>query len=138
MRVGHRGIFPHLIDQSVPAELDIHCIVGNYATHSHPKVRAWLAAQPRWHMHFILTYSSWLDQVERFFGLITDKAIRRGSFSSVKDLINKIDQSSPRTTQTASHSPGLPQLIPYSKSCIDLLAYQRDSTLIWSPLSIGR
>jgi len=83
--------FLRTIDQSVPAELDIHCIVDNYATHSHPKVRAWLAARPRWHMHFIPTYSSWLNQVERFFGLITDKAIRRGSFSSVKDLINKID-----------------------------------------------
>ena len=83
--------FLRTIDQSVPAQLDIHCIVDNYATHSHPKVRAWLAARPRWHMHFIPTYSSWLNQVERFFGLITDKAIRRGSFSSVKDLINKID-----------------------------------------------
>jgi putative transposase len=83
--------FLRTIEQSVPAELDIHCIVDNYATHSHPKVRAWLAARPRWHMHFIPTYSSWLNQVERFFGLITDKAIRRGSFSSVKDLVNKID-----------------------------------------------
>jgi transposase/AraC-like DNA-binding protein len=83
--------FLRTIDQSVPADLDIHCIVDNYATHSHPRVRAWLAARPRWHMHFIPTYSSWLNQVERFFGLITDKAIRRGSFSSVKDLINKID-----------------------------------------------
>jgi len=83
--------FLRAIDQSVPAELDIHCIVDNYATHSHPKVRAWLAASPRWNMHFIPTYSSWLNQVERFFGLITDKAIRRGSFSSVKDLIKKID-----------------------------------------------
>ena len=83
--------FLRTIDQSVPAELDIHCIVDNYATHSHPKVRAWLAASPRWNMHFIPTYSSWLNQVERFFGLITDKAIRRCSFSSVKDLIKKID-----------------------------------------------
>lgn len=79
------------IDQSVPAELDVHCIVDNYSTHKHPKVKAWLAARPRWHMHFIPTYSSWLNQVERFFGLITDKAIRRGSFRSVKELISKID-----------------------------------------------
>jgi len=75
----------------VPAELDIHCIVDNYATHTHPKVRAWLAARPRWHMHFIPTYSSWLNQVERFFALITDKAIRRGSFTSVKQLVQRID-----------------------------------------------
>ena len=69
----------------------IHCIVDNYATHSHPKVKAWLATRPRWHMHFIPTYSSWLNQVERFFALITDKAIRRGSFTSVKQLVQRID-----------------------------------------------
>ena len=80
------------IDQAVPAELDIHCIVDNYASHSHPKVKAWLASRPRWQLHFIPTYSSWLNQVERFFGLITDKAIRRGSFTSVKQLVQRIDQ----------------------------------------------
>ena len=80
------------IDGAVPAELDIHCIVDNYATHSHRKVKAWLASRPRWHMHFIPTYSSWLNQVERFFALITDKAIRRGSFTSVKQLVLRIDQ----------------------------------------------
>lgn len=80
------------IDKAVPAELDVHCIVDNYATHSHPKVKAWLASRSRWHMHFIPTYSSWLNQVERFFALITDKAIRRGSFTSVKQLVQRIDQ----------------------------------------------
>lgn len=79
------------IEKAVPAELDVHCIVDNYATHSHPKVKAWLARRPRWHMHFIPTYSSWLNQVERFFALITDKAIRRGSFTSVKQLVQRID-----------------------------------------------
>ena len=79
------------IEKAVPSTLDIHCIVDNYSTHKHPKVKAWLAARPRWHMHFIPTYSSWLNQVERFFGLITDKAIRRGSFGSVKQLIKRID-----------------------------------------------
>lgn len=83
--------FLRQIDKAVPAELDIHCIVDNYSTHKHPRVKAWLAARPRWHMHFIPTYSSWLNQVERFFGLITDKAIRRGSFGSVKQLIKRID-----------------------------------------------
>jgi putative transposase len=68
-----------------------HCIADNYATRSHPKSKAWLVARPRWHMHFIPTYSSWLNQVERFFSLITDKAIRRGSFSSVKQLMQRID-----------------------------------------------
>ncbi|MGH8821733.1 MAG: IS630 family transposase [Rhodoferax sp.] len=84
--------FLRQIDQAVPAELDVHCIVDNYATHSHPKTKAWLASRPRWHMHFIPTYSSWLNQVERFFALITDKAIRRGSFTSVKQLVQRIDQ----------------------------------------------
>lgn len=79
------------IDNAVPKDLDIHCIVDNYATHSHPKVKAWLADRPRWRLHFIPTYSSWLNQVERFFGLITDKAIRRGSFKSVRQLIKRID-----------------------------------------------
>lgn len=79
------------IENSVPKGLDIHCIVDNYATHSHPKVKAWLVARPRCYMHFIPTYSSWLNQVECFFGLITDKAIRRGSFKSVRQLIKRID-----------------------------------------------
>ena len=78
------------IDEALPAEFDIHCICDNYATHSHPKVKAWLATRPGWHMHFIPTYSSWLNQVERFFALITDKAIRRGSFTSVKQLVQRI------------------------------------------------
>lgn len=83
--------FLRQIDKAVPAELDIHCICDNYATHRHPKIKAWLAGRPRWHMHFIPTYSSWLNQVERFFALITDKAIRRGSFTSVKQLVQRIE-----------------------------------------------
>ena len=83
--------FLRSIDKAVPAELDVHCIVDNYASHKHPKVKAWLANRPRWHMHFVPTYSSWLNQVERFFAIITDKAIRRGSFTSVKELTTKID-----------------------------------------------
>jgi putative transposase len=78
-------------EKAVPAELGIHCIVDNYATHSHPKIKALLAARARGHMHFIPTYSSWLNQVERFFALITDKAIRRESFTSVKQLVQRID-----------------------------------------------
>lgn len=84
--------FLRAIDKAVPDELDIHCIADNYASHKHPKVRAWLAERPRWHMHFVPTYSSWLNQVERFFSIITSRAIRRGSFNSVKDLIRKIDR----------------------------------------------
>lgn len=82
--------FLRAIDKAVPTTLDVHCIADNYASHKHPKVRAWLAQRPRWHMHFVPTYSSWLNQVERFFSIITARAIRRGSFRSVKDLIYRI------------------------------------------------
>lgn len=82
--------FLRTIETNVPKNLDIHLIVDNYSTHKHAKVKSWLAARPRWHIHFTPTYSSWLNQVERFFGLITDKAIRRGSFKSVKELVDKI------------------------------------------------
>lgn len=78
------------IDASVPKGLDIHLVVDNYATHKHAKVKKWLAARPRYHMHFTPSYSSWLNQVERWFGIITQRAIRRGSFKSVKELVAKI------------------------------------------------
>src|SRR5499427_439708 len=83
--------FLRSLDACVPAELDVHLVVDNYATHKHPKVRTWLAQRPRFHMHYTPTYSSWLNQVERWFGLITQRAIRRGSFRSVKELVQKID-----------------------------------------------
>jgi putative transposase len=83
--------FLRRLDECVPQELGVHLIVDNYATHKHPKVRTWLAHRPRYHIHYTPTYSSWLNQVERWFGLITQRAIRRGSFSSVKDLVEKID-----------------------------------------------
>jgi putative transposase len=83
--------FLRTIEANVPARQDIHLIVDNYSTHKHPRVKAWLARRPRWHIHFIPTYSSWLNQVERFFAHLTDKTIRRGSFRSVRDLIAKVD-----------------------------------------------
>ena len=79
------------LEASVPANFDLHLIVDNYATHKHPKVRVWLAARPRYHVHFTPTYSFWLNQVERWFGYITQKSIRRGSFRSVKDRVQRID-----------------------------------------------
>jgi putative transposase len=83
--------FLRTIEQNVPPDLNIHLIVDNYCTHKHAKVKAWLARRPRWQIHYTPTYSSWLNMVERFFSHITDKAIRRGSFNSVKELIQKID-----------------------------------------------
>ena len=84
--------FLRQIEKSVPEELDVHLIVDNYCTHKHAKVRAWLAQRPRFHVHYTPTYASWLNQVERWFGIITQRAIRRGSFSSVKELIARIEQ----------------------------------------------
>ena len=80
------------IDREVPNELDVHLIVDNYATHKHAKIKAWLARRPRFHVHFTPTYASWLNLVERWFGIITQQAIRRGSFSNVKTLVKRIDQ----------------------------------------------
>lgn len=74
------------IDAQTPPELDLHLIVDNYATHKHPKVRAWLARHPRFHVHFIPTSSSWLNLVERFFREIITKRIRRGAFRNVAAL----------------------------------------------------
>lgn len=78
------------IDANVPEDLEIHLVVDNYATHKHEKIRRWLAARPRYHVHYTPTYASWLNQVEIWFNIITQKAIRRGTFRSVKDLIEKI------------------------------------------------
>jgi transposase len=77
------------LDAEFP-ELDLHLIMDNYATHKHPKVQTWLKKHPRFHFHFTPTSSSWANMVERWFGLLTDKRIRRGSFVSVADLISAI------------------------------------------------
>ena len=74
------------IDAETPAELDLHLIVDNYATHKHPKVQSWLKRHRRFHVHFIPTSSSWLNLVERWFREITDKRIRRGTFRNVEQL----------------------------------------------------
>jgi transposase len=65
---------------------EIHLICDNYGTHKHPKVREWFAAHPRFHVHFTPTSASWLNLVERWFALVTDRVIRRGSFDSVRQL----------------------------------------------------
>jgi putative transposase len=80
------------IDTSVAPQLDVHLIMDNYATHKHSKVRAWLAQRPRYHVHFTPTYSSWLNQVETWFRLISQRAIRRGSFRNVKELVERIER----------------------------------------------
>ena len=83
--------FLRLLDNETPPELDLHLVLDNYATHKHPKVGAWLAKRPRFHLHFTPTSASWLNQVERWFGLISHRAIKRGSFDSVAQLVKTIE-----------------------------------------------
>ncbi len=80
------------LDREFPGERELHLIVDNYRTHKHDNVEAWLAKHPRFHLHFTPTSSSWLNLVERWFRELTDKAIRRGAFHSVPELIDAIDQ----------------------------------------------
>ena len=82
--------FLRKIDKEVAPELELHIICDNYSTHKHAKVTAWLKRHPRFHLHFIPTSSSWLNLVERFFGEITAKVIRPGSFHSVGALVADI------------------------------------------------
>jgi transposase len=79
------------IDRETPRDLDLHLIADNYATHKHPKVRAWLERHTRFKMHFTPTSSSWLNLVERFFADLTGDVIRAGSFASVNELIRDIE-----------------------------------------------
>jgi transposase len=83
--------FLKTIDRQVPKGLRVHLILDNYATHNHPNIRAWLEKHPRFELHFTPTSSSWLNMVEIFFGRLTNKAIRRGTFHNVPDLIQAIE-----------------------------------------------
>jgi transposase len=74
------------IETAVPDGLDVHLVMDNYATHKTPLIRSWLAKRPRWHVHLTPTSASWLNQVERFFSLITERKIRRGIYRSVVAL----------------------------------------------------
>lgn len=79
------------IDRTTPRGLDVHLIVDNYATHKHKKVREWLDKHPRFYLHFTPTSSSWLNLVERFFGELTEDVVRYGSFASVSQLVQDIE-----------------------------------------------
>ena len=82
--------FLRTIDNEVPGHLDLHVILDNYATHKTPSIQRWLAKHPRFHLHFTPTGASWLNLVERWFGVLTDKKIRRGVFRSTRQLENAI------------------------------------------------
>jgi transposase len=103
------------IEAAVPPDLDVHLIMDNYATHKTPLIRKWLAKRPRWHVHLTPTSSSWLNQVERFFALLTDKKIRRGIYRSVAAL--RADIASFIDRHNADPKP-----FRWTKSADDILA----------------
>lgn len=103
------------IEASVPAELDVHLVMDNYATHKTPLIQRWLVKRPRWHVHLTPTSSSWLNQVERFFALLTDKKIRRGVYRSVAAL--RADIASFIERHNADPKP-----FRWTKSADDILA----------------
>lgn len=86
----HRSVdfvaFLRELDESVDPQLQVHAILDNLSAHKSPVVRRWLARHPRFHFHFTPTYSSWLNLVERFFGLLTEEALKRGSHTSIPEL----------------------------------------------------
>ena len=92
----HRSVefrkFLDTIESQVPAGLEVHLIVDNYATHKTAIIRKWFAKRPHFHVHFTPTYGSWINLVERWFAELTNKRIRRGVFRSVKELGTAICQ----------------------------------------------
>lgn len=83
--------FLDLLDQSIPAGLEVHLVLDNYATHKTDLIKRWLLKRPRYHLHFTPTHASWLNQIERWFGLLTQRQIKRGSHSNVGSLIYAIE-----------------------------------------------
>ena len=98
-----------------PADLDVHLVMDNYATHKTPLIRNWLARRPRWHVHLTPTSASWLNQVERFFALITERRIRRGIYRSVAALRADI-------TAFIDHHNAETRPFRWTKSADDILA----------------
>ena len=84
--------FLRQIDAATPQDKILHLIADNYATHKHPKVKAWLAKHPRFHMHFTPTSASWLNMVERFFRDLSEQQLARGVFHNVPELVHTIDK----------------------------------------------
>jgi transposase len=115
----HRSLefrrFLDRIDASVPAELNVHLVLDNYGTHKTPRIWAWLAKRPRFHVHFTPTYGSWLNLIERWFAELTTKQIRRGSHRSVADLERAIQEF------LEAHNDG-PRPFVWTKSADEILA----------------
>ena len=115
----HRSLeFRKFLDEvarNVPADLDVHIVMDNYGTHKTKLIRDWFAKRPRWHVHFTPTSASWLNQVERFFALLTDRALKRGVFHSVRELEKAINAYLDATNAD-------PKPFRWTKSAADILA----------------
>jgi transposase len=116
----HRAIefkkFLSVLDAEVKKTLDVHLILDNYATHKTPAVRAWLAKHPRFHAHFIPTHSSWLNAVEGWFGILTEKQMKRGSHFSVAELQQAIQEF------LDAHNAREPRAFKWHKTADEILA----------------
>ena len=102
------------IEAAVPSGLDVHLVMDNYATHKTPLIRRWLTKRPRWHVHLTPTSASWLNQVERFFAILTDKKIRRGIYRSVAALRADI-------VSFITHHNAAPRPFRWTKSADEIL-----------------
>ncbi len=100
--------FLQLIDEQSPADLDIHIIADNYATHKHPQVKKWLGRHPRFHMHYTPTSSSWMNLVARFFGDLTP-FITEKSFASTRELPTRSSLSWRTATTILAATSGKPK-----------------------------
>jgi transposase len=114
----HRSLefrkFLDTIEANVPAELDVHLVMDNYATHKTAAIQRWMVRHPRFHVHFTPTSASWLNQVERFFATLTEKQIRRGSFRSTRQLEASI-------REYLDHHNAQPKPFVWTKSADDIL-----------------
>jgi transposase len=131
----HRAIefrrFLDEIEANVPSDLDVHLVMDNYATHKAPLVRDWLIRRPRWHVHLTPTSSSWLNQVERFFALLTDKQIKRGVHRSVGALNAAINAF------IKQHNAE-PKAFRWTKSADDILASIERFCTYNTPVEVGK
>jgi len=107
--------FLDAVETSVPADLDVHVIIDNAGTHKTKRIRDWFAKRPRWHVHFTPTSASWINQVERFFGLLTERQVRRGTYRSTAQLQAAIQ------AYIEAHNAN-PKPFRWTKSADDILA----------------
>jgi transposase len=107
--------FLDAVEANVPTDLDVHLIIDNAGTHKTKRIRDWFAKRPRWHVHFTPTSASWINQVERFFGLLTDRQVRRGTYQSTAQLEAAIQ------AYIDAHNAN-PKPFRWTKSADDILA----------------